>query len=275
MVRPSRDRLQGCVEVDETYLGGAEEGAHGRETEGADSFLRIDLGRISSLLAPPPRARTGRLLQREVPINSVRKCARAPAHVRAGPMVNALGPQGECALVLGHLRARLVGGETAFLDARSAQRVGWKGLAFPHETRNFCPTIDFAITRFSATTCNRRPGPLLDIWTGFLGASRGAHLQPNVFEHTRLAPSRKAVSGRVASRPAYLAGRAPRRAMRGWALGKLFRPKNEFRGWSESAASARKPWRILSIGSIVTRSVSEGFGAIRSDVCPRLRFGLR
>jgi transposase-like protein len=33
MVRPGRDRLQGCVEVDETYLGGAEEGVHGRETE--------------------------------------------------------------------------------------------------------------------------------------------------------------------------------------------------------------------------------------------------
>ena len=33
MVRPGRDRLEGCVEVDETYLGGAEEGVHGRETE--------------------------------------------------------------------------------------------------------------------------------------------------------------------------------------------------------------------------------------------------
>ena len=33
MVRPGRERLEGCVEVDETYLGGAEEGVHGRETE--------------------------------------------------------------------------------------------------------------------------------------------------------------------------------------------------------------------------------------------------
>lgn len=33
MVRPGRDRLQGCVEVDETYLGGAEEAVHGRETK--------------------------------------------------------------------------------------------------------------------------------------------------------------------------------------------------------------------------------------------------
>ncbi|MEW6756532.1 MAG: IS1595 family transposase [Candidatus Latescibacterota bacterium] len=33
MVRPGRDRLTGVVEVDETYLGGPEEGVQGRETE--------------------------------------------------------------------------------------------------------------------------------------------------------------------------------------------------------------------------------------------------
>lgn len=33
MVRPGRDRLKGVVEVDETYLGGLEEGVTGRETE--------------------------------------------------------------------------------------------------------------------------------------------------------------------------------------------------------------------------------------------------
>ena len=32
MVRPGRDHLTGCVEVDETYLGGPEEGVSGRET---------------------------------------------------------------------------------------------------------------------------------------------------------------------------------------------------------------------------------------------------
>jgi transposase-like protein len=32
MVRPGRDQLSGAVEVDETYVGGTEEGVHGRET---------------------------------------------------------------------------------------------------------------------------------------------------------------------------------------------------------------------------------------------------
>lgn len=33
MIRPGRECLDGCVEVDETYVGGLEEGVHGRETE--------------------------------------------------------------------------------------------------------------------------------------------------------------------------------------------------------------------------------------------------
>ena len=33
MVRPGRDRLSGKVEVDETYLGGLEEGVRGRQTD--------------------------------------------------------------------------------------------------------------------------------------------------------------------------------------------------------------------------------------------------
>ena len=34
MVRPGRDRLSGCVEVDETFYGGEEPGVRGRQTEG-------------------------------------------------------------------------------------------------------------------------------------------------------------------------------------------------------------------------------------------------
>lgn len=33
MIRPGRERLSGRVEVDETYLGGSEDGVHGRQTE--------------------------------------------------------------------------------------------------------------------------------------------------------------------------------------------------------------------------------------------------
>jgi transposase-like protein len=33
MVRPGRDRLQGRIEVDEAFVGGEEEGVHGRQTE--------------------------------------------------------------------------------------------------------------------------------------------------------------------------------------------------------------------------------------------------
>lgn len=33
MVRPGRDMLKGCVEVDESYVGGSEQGVHGRQTE--------------------------------------------------------------------------------------------------------------------------------------------------------------------------------------------------------------------------------------------------
>ena len=33
MVQPGRERLSGRVEVDETYVGGAEEGLRGRQTQ--------------------------------------------------------------------------------------------------------------------------------------------------------------------------------------------------------------------------------------------------
>ena len=57
MVRPGRDRLQGRVEVDEAFVGGEEEGVHGRQTESkamiavaveedGDGIVRIRMRRI-------------------------------------------------------------------------------------------------------------------------------------------------------------------------------------------------------------------------------------
>jgi transposase-like protein len=62
MVQPGRDRLRGCVEVDETYVGGEEEGVRGRETEDKAIVVvaaeedgrgigRIRLGRVLDLSA--------------------------------------------------------------------------------------------------------------------------------------------------------------------------------------------------------------------------------
>jgi transposase-like protein len=57
MVRPGRERLTGRLEVDETYIGGLEEGVHGRETskkalvaiaaqEDGDGIGRIRMQRV-------------------------------------------------------------------------------------------------------------------------------------------------------------------------------------------------------------------------------------
>jgi transposase-like protein len=62
MVRPGRDRLKGCVEVDETCVGGPEEGSRGRQTEeksivavaaeeDGDRIGRIRLGRVPDVSA--------------------------------------------------------------------------------------------------------------------------------------------------------------------------------------------------------------------------------
>ena len=62
MVRPGRDRLSGRVEVDEAYLGGLEEGVHGRQTE-AKSLVAVaaqedgaGLGRIRMRTIPDASA---------------------------------------------------------------------------------------------------------------------------------------------------------------------------------------------------------------------------
>lgn len=58
MVRSGRDQLSGAVEVDETYVGGPEEGVHGRETESkaivvvAAEVRGSAIGRIRLRLVP-------------------------------------------------------------------------------------------------------------------------------------------------------------------------------------------------------------------------------
>ncbi len=64
MVRPGRDRLNGIVEVDESYIGGLEEGVRGRRAEkkaivaiaaearGKRAIGRIRLQRIPDVSAP-------------------------------------------------------------------------------------------------------------------------------------------------------------------------------------------------------------------------------
>lgn len=63
MIRPGREKLSGLVEVDETYVGGLEEGAHGRHTEKKAivviaveihvpmGFGRVRLGRVPDVSA--------------------------------------------------------------------------------------------------------------------------------------------------------------------------------------------------------------------------------
>lgn len=58
MVRPGRDRLSGTVQVDETYLGGLEEGVRGRKTE-KKALIAIAVEELG--------ARTGRIRMRRIP----------------------------------------------------------------------------------------------------------------------------------------------------------------------------------------------------------------
>src|SRR5664279_1613546 len=72
MVRPGRDRLSGKVEVDETYLGGLEEGVRGRQTdskaliavaaqEDGQGIGRIRMRRIPDVSAQSPGSLRGRV----------------------------------------------------------------------------------------------------------------------------------------------------------------------------------------------------------------------
>lgn len=58
MVRPGRDRLHGTVQVDETYLGGLEEGVRGRQTE-KKALIAVAVEELG--------ARTGRIRMRRIP----------------------------------------------------------------------------------------------------------------------------------------------------------------------------------------------------------------
>jgi Transposase zinc-ribbon domain/ISXO2-like transposase domain len=58
MVRPGRDRLSGCVEVDETFYGGEEEGVRGRQTENKSLIV---------IAAQEDGAGIGRIRMRRIP----------------------------------------------------------------------------------------------------------------------------------------------------------------------------------------------------------------
>ena len=58
MVRPGRDRLSGTIEVDETYIGGLEEGVRGRQT---------DTKALVVIAAEENGAGTGRIRMRRIP----------------------------------------------------------------------------------------------------------------------------------------------------------------------------------------------------------------
>jgi len=58
MVRPGRDRLTGCVEVDETFYGGEEEGVRGRQTENKSLIV---------IAAQEDGAGIGRIRMRRIP----------------------------------------------------------------------------------------------------------------------------------------------------------------------------------------------------------------
>jgi transposase-like protein len=58
MVRPGRERLSGCVEVDETFYGGEEEGVRGRQTQKKSLII---------IAAQEDGAGIGRIRMRRIP----------------------------------------------------------------------------------------------------------------------------------------------------------------------------------------------------------------
>jgi hypothetical protein len=63
MVRPGRDRLSGCVEVDETFYGGEEEGVRGRQTKNKSLIV---------IAAQEDGSGIGRIRMRRIPMQRPR-----------------------------------------------------------------------------------------------------------------------------------------------------------------------------------------------------------
>jgi len=86
MVRPGRDCLKGEVEIDETYLGGLEEGVHGRQT-----FKKA----LIVVAAEKDGTRIGRIRMQRVPDASAASLhAFIHAHVQPGSTVHTDAWQG-------------------------------------------------------------------------------------------------------------------------------------------------------------------------------------
>ncbi len=91
MVRPGRDRLAGSVEVDETYLGGPEEGMRGRQTE---------TKAIVVVAAEKNGSGIGRIrLQRVVDVSGNSLIPFVEAAIKSGSVVHTDGWQGYSGLM--------------------------------------------------------------------------------------------------------------------------------------------------------------------------------
>ena len=128
-----REDPEPCLPLQRPPVGtGSRARRPARPPDGASSFYvlplpeqcasRAFLDRVISAdgpIVPPVRGNTP-FRYRE------RTCARARGGVRWGPMVNALGFQGMCYRVIGHLRARHVLGKTPFLDEVTRASLGYE-----------------------------------------------------------------------------------------------------------------------------------------------------
>lgn len=90
MVRPGRDRLSGTVEVDETYVGGYEEGVRGRET-----YTKA----IVAVAAEEDGKGVGRIRLATIPdVSGPSLLTFVEAHVEPGSLIHTDGWEGYAAL---------------------------------------------------------------------------------------------------------------------------------------------------------------------------------